>query len=117
MAKRQKDGDQDLEEFITTVANSFVKIELIKFFFHNPHFLGKVGDISQAIGRDSKRVSKGIDDLVGIGIIQKSGQKNGAIWNFKPEASMHQKITQFIEAYEGPELRQWIVSQVIRGEK
>lgn len=117
MVGRQIDGDSDLEEFIAKVANSFVKIELIKFFYHNPHFLGKTSDISQAIGRTPKRVSKGIDDLVIQGVIQKSGQKSAAIWSYKPEESMHEKITQFIKAYEGPDLRQWIVNQVIRGGK
>ena len=114
---RQREGERNLEEFISRVANSFVKIELIKFFYHNPHFLGKAADISLAIGRDSKKVSKEIDDLVRQGIIKKSGQKGGAIWSYKPEESMHRKVTQFIKAYEGPDLRQWIVNQVIRGEE
>lgn len=118
MVRRQIKGDRDLEEFITKVADSFVKVELIKFFYYNPHFLGKTGDISLAIGRDPKRVSEGIDDLVVQGVIQKKGgQKSAAIWSYAPEESMHKKITQFIKAYEGPDLRQWIVNQVIRGGK
>ncbi len=117
MVARQFKWDKDLEEFVAEVADSFIKIELIKFFYHNPHFLGKTGDISLAIGRDPKKVSKGIDDLVVQGIIQKNGQKSAAIWSYAPEASMHKKITQFIKAYEGPDLRQRIVNQVIRGGK
>ncbi len=117
MARRQIKGDRDLEKFIAKIADSFVKVELIKFFYHNPHFLGKMSDISLAIGRDPKRVSKGIDDLVLQGVIQKNGQKSAAIWSYAPEASTHKKITQFIKAYEGPDLRQWIVNQVIRGGK
>ena len=118
MVRRQMEEDRDLEEFIAKVANSFVKIELIKFFYRNPHFLGKTGDISLAIGRNPKQISKGIDDLVVQGVIQKkSGQKNAAIWSYAPEESMHKMITQFINAYEGPDLRQWIVNQVIRGGK
>lgn len=115
MARRQKGGDKDLEEFIGKVANSFVKIELIKFFYHNPNFLGTVQDLSLAIGRDSGKISKGIDDLVAADIIEKSGQKSAAIWSYKPDETLHRKITLFINAYEGPDLRQWIVNQVIRG--
>lgn len=117
LARRQTGGGRNLEEFISQVANSFVKIELIKFFYHNPHFLGKAADISIAIGRDPKKVSKGIDDLVRQGIIEKSGRQGAAIWSYKPEESIHRKVTRFIEAYEGPDLRQWIVNQVIRGEE
>jgi hypothetical protein len=117
LARKQIKGDRDLEKFIAKIADSFVKIELIKFFHHNPHFLGKIGDISLAIGRDPKKVSKGIDDLVLQGVIKKNGQKSAAIWSYAPEASMDKKITQFIKAYEGPDLRQWIVNQVIRGGK
>ena len=108
-------GDDDLEKFITAVADSFVKVELIKFFFHNPRFLGNAQDISMAIGRDPKKVSKGLDELVAIGIIQKSGPKSGTLWSYRPEETMHKKITHFIQAYEGPDLRQWIVNKVIRG--
>ena len=117
MAGKKIKADRDLEEFIAKIADSFVKIELIKFFHYNPHFLGKTGDISLAIGRNPKKVSKGIDDLVLQGILKKNGQKSTAIWSYAPEASMHKKITQFIKTYEGPDLRQWIVNQVIRGGK
>lgn len=115
MARGQKEGGKEMEKFISEVANSFVKIELIKFFYYNPHFLGAVQDLSLAIGRDMKKVSKGIDELVAIGIIHKSGQKRAAIWSYKPNETMHKKIAMFISSYEGPDLRQWIVNKVIRG--
>ena len=114
MVRRQIEGDRDLEEFIAKVANSFVKIELIKFFYHNPHFLGGGQDLSLAIGRDLKRVSKGINDLVVHGVIQKSGQKSAAIWSYQPDKTMHKKISRFVQSYEETDLRQWIVNQVIR---
>jgi hypothetical protein len=115
LVKRPTAEDKELEKFIAAVANSFVKIELIKFFFHNPHFLGTVQDVSMAIGRDPKRVSKGIDDLVTVGIIQKKGHKSGSLWTYTPDETLQKKITHFIKAYEGPDLRQWIVNKVIRG--
>ena len=115
LVKPQEEEKGDLDEFITQVANSFVKIELIKYFYRNPNFLGTVQDLALAIGRDSKKISKGIGDLVAVGIIQKSGRKNAAIWSYKPDETLHRNVTLFIKAYEGPDLRQWIVNKVIRG--
>lgn len=114
--KRPIAEDKELEKFIAAVANSFVKVELIKFFFYNPHFLGTVRDVSMAIGRDPKRVSKGMDELVAIGIIHKSGRKGGSLWSYRPDETLHRKTVLFIKAYEGPGLRQWIVNKVIQGE-
>ncbi len=112
--KQRKEDDKDLQEFIATVANSFVKIELIKFFYHNPHFLGTAHDLAVAIGRNVARVSEGVGELVTTGIIQKSGEKNGAIWSYQPNEAIHQKATLFIRAYEEHDRRRWIVDEVIR---
>jgi hypothetical protein len=112
--KRQKEDDRDLEEFIAKIANSFVKIELIKFFYNNPHFLGTAQDLAIAIGRDVAKVSKGTGELVATGMIDRRGMNGGALWSYGADVVMHKKVTLFIRAYEERDRRQWIVGEVIR---
>ena len=114
MVRLQKGDDNDLEDFITKIGNSFVKIELIKFFYYNPHFLGTVQDLSLAIGRDPAKVSKEIRDLIAAGMIQKSGPKDAPLWSYGPDRLLHEKVVLFIQAYEKRDIREWIVNEVIR---
>lgn len=90
-----------------------MKIELIKFFDRNPHTLGTVQDLALAIGRNSIAVTEGLKGLVAARVIEKNGSRS-AIWSYGPNEKMEKRMSAFMRAYERPDLRQWIVSEVIR---
>jgi hypothetical protein len=106
----------EVETFLRDVADSFIKIELIKFFGRNQQVLGTVEHIAVAIGRDTKTTASAIPDLLSAGILTANGRRSAPLWRYEPDPKMTQRIDAFFAYYKTERGRRAIVHRVLEGE-
>ena len=106
----------EVETFLKNVADSFIKIELIKFFRRNQRLLGTVEDIAVAIGRDTKTTARAVPQLLSAGVLKAHGRGSAALWSYDPDPQMTQRIDTFLAYYKTESGRRAIVHRVLEGE-
>lgn len=106
----------EVETFIRDIANSFVKIELIKFFHRNLSLLGTIEDMAVTIGRDTRAVKKAMPELVSAGILAFEGDRNAPLWRYAPDDDMSKRIDLFVQFYNTAKGRRATVYRVLEGE-
>lgn len=106
----------EVETFLQDVADSFIKIELIKFFHRNHRLLGTVEDIAVAIGRDKRSTARAVPHLVSAGVLTTDGSGGAVIWSYDPDPQMTQRIDAFLAYYKTETGRMAVVRRVLEGE-
>ncbi|MDP3013218.1 MAG: hypothetical protein Q8M92_03170 [Candidatus Subteraquimicrobiales bacterium] len=108
---------EDISNFIRDVANSFIKIDLVRFFHNNPSTIDTAENISLYIGRDKEKIKKGLKDLVGAGIVKKYERENFELYSYVDDRAKRELLEKFSKAYEDRCERLKIIAHVIREEK
>jgi hypothetical protein len=106
----------EVETFLHNVADSFIKIELIKFFHRNQRLLGTVEDIAVAIGRDKRTTARAVPHLLSAGVLKAHGRGGAALWSYDPDPQMTQHIDAFLAYYKSESGRRAIVRRVLEEE-
>ncbi len=106
----------EIETFLQHVADSFIKIELVKFFHRNQRLLGTVEDIAVAIGRDKRTTARAVPHLLSAGVLKTNGRGGAVLWSYDPDPQMTQRIEAFLEYYKTETGRMAIVRRVLEGE-
>jgi DNA-binding transcriptional regulator YhcF (GntR family) len=65
------------------IDHAMIKIEILSFFLANPHTRDTVRGFSTRLFMNNKLVSEAMQELVEVGIIEKSGQDDKAIYRLK----------------------------------
>ena len=63
--KLMDEMDPTLFDFIKTKVNSFIKWDLVRFFYENPHTVDTANNIAPYIGRKVSQVKLALEALVG----------------------------------------------------
>ena len=106
----------EIETFLVDVADSFIKIELIKFFRRNQRLLGTVEDIAVAIGRDKKTTARAVPHLLSAGVLTATGRGHAALWSYDPDPQSMQRIDAFLAYYKTENGRMTIVHYILESE-
>lgn len=109
------DMDPILLNFVKTKVNSFIKWDLVRFFYENPHTADTVENIAKYAGRNAMAVKPELEDLVDSGIMQKQLLNETPIYSLAPEESMQALVDKFILACEDRHFRVKAVYHIIRG--
>lgn len=108
---------EEISNFIHRVANSFIKIDLIRFFHNNPSTMDTIENISIYIGRDTEKVKRCLRDLANEGIVKIYKRENLELYSFTDEAEKKALLEKFFGAYEDRQERLKIIAHVIKEEK
>jgi len=106
----------EIETFLLHVADSFIKIELIKFFHRNQRLLGTLEDIAVSIGRDKRTTARAIPHLLSAGVLQATGRGGAALWTYEPAPPMTERIDAFLTYYNTERGRRAIVRRILEEE-
>jgi len=106
----------EIETFIRDVADSFVKIELLKFFHRNHSLLGTIEDIAVAIGRDTRTVKKALNALISAGVLTCEGERTGPLWRYAPREDLGKRVDVFLQFYGTAKGRRATVYRVLEGD-
>ena len=106
----------EVETFLQKVADSFIKIELIKFFRRNQHLLGTVEDIAAAVGRDKRTTARAVPHLLSAGVLKANGRGGAVLWSYAPDPEMTQHIDAFLAYYKTERGRRAIIYRLLEAE-
>lgn len=114
-ARLMDDMDPTLLDFVKTKVNSFIKWDLVRFFYENPHTADTVENIAKYAGRNVDAVRPELEDLVESGIMEKRVLDNTPIYSLATDEIMRALVDQFIAACEDRHFRVKAVYHIIRG--
>lgn len=114
-ARLMDDMDPTLLDFVKTKVNSFIKWDLVRFFYENPHTADTVENIAKYAGRNVDAVRPELEDLVESGIMDKRVLDNTPIYSLATDEAMRALVDQFIAACEDRHFRVKAVYHIIRG--
>lgn len=114
-ARLMDDMDPALLDFVKTKVNSFIKWDLVRFFYENPHTADTVENIAKYAGRNASAVKPELEDLVESGIMEKRILDEIPIYSLAADESMRTLVDKFILACEDRHFRVKAVYHIIRG--
>lgn len=114
-ARLMDDMDPALLDFVKTKVNSFIKWDLVRFFYENPHTTDTVENIAKYAGRNASAVKPELEDLVESGIMEKKVLDDTAIYSLANDEDMRALVDKFILACEDRHFRVKAVYHIIRG--
>jgi hypothetical protein len=114
-AKLMNDMDPRLLEFVKTKVNSFIKWDLIRFFYENPNTTDSADNIAMYAGRNVTAVEPELEELVESGVMEKRQLNDLTVYSLASEEAMRKLVDEFVLACEDRHFRVKAVYHIIRG--
>jgi hypothetical protein len=116
LARRLMDDmDPEVLEFLKTTVNSFIKWDLVIFFFENPHTTDTIDNIARYIGRDAAVIKTDLEDLVAAGVLEEHTAGNLTVYSLTKDAQVRERIKHFVSASDDRQFRVKAIYHLIRG--
>jgi hypothetical protein len=109
------DMDPEVLEFLKTTVNSFIKWDLVIFFFENSHTTDTIDNIARYIGRDAAVIKNDLEDLVRSGVLEQHSAGNLTVYSLTKDAQVREKIKHFVSASDDRQFRVKAIYHLIRG--
>jgi hypothetical protein len=107
------DVEPILLDFIKTNVNSFIKWDLIRFFYKNQHIIDTAENIAQYAGRKVPGIEQELDDLVDSGIMVKRGLDGVPIYLLGNDEKMWALMSKFVLACKDRDFRVKVVYHIV----
>ncbi len=118
LARRLMDDmDPEVLEFLKTTVNSFVKWDLVIFFYDNPHTTDTADSIARYIGRDANVIQDDLADLVRSGVLEVHTTGNLTVYSLTKDSQVRERIKHFVSASDDRQFRVKAIYHLIRGMK
>ena len=114
-ARLMNDMDPQLLDFIKAKVNSFIKWDLVRFFYENPNTADTVENIAKYAGRNATAVKPELENLVESGVMEKREMEGTSIYSLAANQQMRDLVDRFILACEDRHFRVKAVYHIIRG--
>jgi len=107
--------DPELLDFIKTKVNSFIKWDLIRFFYENPHTADTVESIARYAGRSPEAVKPELEEMVQSNLLEVRLVAGVPVYSFTTDLEMRRLTEKFIRACQDRQFRVKAVYHIIRG--
>ena len=114
-ARLMNDMDPALLDFVKAKVNSFIKWDLVRFFYENPNTADTVENIAKYAGRNAAAVEPELEEMVESGVMQKREVEGPVIYSLAENENMRELVDQFILACDDRHFRVKAVYHIIRG--
>jgi hypothetical protein len=113
-AKLMNEMDPALLDFVRSKVNSFIKWDLIRFFYENPHTTDSAENIARYTGRHVDAVEPELEGLVDSGLMEKRMVDQAAVYALVTDEDTHSLIQRFVQACEDRQFRVKAVYHIIK---
>lgn len=113
-ARLMNDMDPRLLDFIKNKVNSFIKWDLMRFFYENPNTADTVENIARYAGRNATAVKPELDELVEAGVMERRMVGDMPVYMLSNDPEMRRLVNDFITACEDRHFRVKAVYHIIR---
>ncbi len=114
-ARLMNDMDPGLLDFVKAKVNSFIKWDLVRFFYENPNTADTVENIAKYAGRNTAAVKPELEGLVESGVMQRRLLEDTVIYSLAENEEIRELVDRFILACEDRHFRVKAVYHIIRG--
>jgi len=87
----------ETREFITNFVDSFVKWDLLVFFYHNPNAVDNPNNIASRLGRKEEEVKEALEELKKKGLLSTKGESIYAFETSEENKKMIEKFTKLLK--------------------
>lgn len=116
LARRLMDDmDPEVLEFLKTTVNSFIKWDLVIFFFENPNTTDTAENIARYIGRDASVIQSELDELMAAGVLTQHATGQLAVYTLTTDAAIRERIRHFVSASDDRQFRVKAIYHLVRG--
>jgi hypothetical protein len=109
------DMDPEVLEFLKTTVNSFIKWDLVIFFFENPHTTDTIDNVARYIGRDAAVIKTDLEELVRSGVLEQHTNGTLTVYSLTKDTEIREKIKHFVSASDDRQFRVKAIYHLIRG--
>lgn len=114
-ARLMDDMDPALLDFVKARVNSFIKWDLVRFFYENPHTADTVENIARYTGRNHAALKPEMEELIISGVVQKREVEGTPIYSLADDDEVRELVGRFVVACEDRHFRVKAVYHIIRG--
>jgi len=109
------DIDPDLLDFLNQYVDSFIKWDLMRFFFNNPHTIDTVDNIARYAGRNQETVGQELAELAERGLLEETHMGALVVYALSADPELRDRLARFIQASEDRQFRIRAIYHVIKG--
>jgi hypothetical protein len=109
------DMDPRLLEFLRTKINSFVKWDLVRFFYDNPHTTDTAENIARYAGRSIETIRTELAELAQDGVLEEGQLGDMVVYSLAPDRQVRELLEQFVKASNDRQFRVKAIYHIIRG--
>lgn len=108
------DIDPQLLQFLTEKVNSFVKWDLARFFYENPHTTDTAQNIARYTGRNAEEVRHELAVLAEDGLLEEHQLGNLTVYSLTSDRATRQKLRQLVVSADDRQFRLKILYHIVR---
>jgi hypothetical protein len=109
------DINPQLLEFLKTKVNSFIKWDLVRFFYENPNTTDTSENIARYAGRDVAAIEAELGELVGAGVLERHRVGDLTVYSLVDDPNTRDLIQRFVLACNDRQFRVRAIYHIIRG--
>jgi len=102
-------------QFLEAYVDSFVKWDVLHFFYHHAHAVNTAEAVALAINRDSATVARELHELAEAGVLQETQLGEVQVYALSNDPEISAGLRAFIEAATQDEFRYRAVFHLVRG--
>jgi len=108
------DMDPRLLEFLQSKINSFVKWDLVCFFYDNPHTTDTADNIARYAGRNAGTIHTELAELSQEGVLEESQLGDMTIYSLASDRQTRELLKQFVQASDDQQFRAKAIYHIMR---
>jgi hypothetical protein len=109
------DIDPQLLEFLQSKVNSFVKWDLVNFFYDSPHTTDTAENIARYAGRSVETIRTELAELALDGVLEESRLGGMTVYSLASDPHVREMLEQFVKASDDRQFRVKAIYHIIRG--
>jgi len=109
------DMDPDLLTFLRTKVNSFIKWDLIHFFYENVHATDTAENIAHYTGRSVETTEAELAELAANGVVNENRLGDMIVYSLTNDPAIRDLLNRFIEASGSRQFRVKAIYHIVRG--
>ncbi len=106
--------DPELAEFIRAKINSFIRWDILKLLYSNPHTVDTAERIARQCGRPVESVIRELEGMVRDGLLEMHLVAGIPVYSLSKNPSARQLIEKFLEACRNRQVRVRVVYHILK---
>ncbi|MCS7285553.1 MAG: hypothetical protein RMK30_00595 [Anaerolineae bacterium] len=106
--------DPELREFVREKIDSFIKWDLLKLLYSNPHTVDTAERLARQCGRSVESVLKNLEEMVREGLLEMHLVAGIPVYSITKNENTRRLIENFLEACKNRQVRVRVVYHILK---